>query len=113
MLEFVIKLKNVWDDLIRLEPNLVMFDPNLRKCWVTKMIPGGGIFSHVDYKRDVAKLIQSVPTKVKLLSLALEVETFILTPGPTLTRTNIPHSVKNETGADRYVIQIADMIPSI
>lgn len=112
----VIKLKNVWDDLIRLEPNLVMFDPNLRKCWVTKMIPGGGIFSHVDYKRDVAKLIPIGPNKGEIhYHLHWKWKPFYTYKytGPTLTRTNIPHSVKNETGADRYVIQIADKIPSI
>ena len=28
----VIKLKDVWEDLIKLEPNLTKFDPDLTKC---------------------------------------------------------------------------------
>ena len=47
----------------KLEPNLKKFDPDLTKCWVTKMVPDGGIFSHIDYKRDRAKLIPIGPNK--------------------------------------------------
>ena len=112
----VIKLNSVWEELIRLEPNLIDFDPDLTKCWVTKMAPGGGIFSHRDYKRDTAKLIPIGPNKGEihyhLHWMWKPFYTYKYT-GPTLTRTNIPHSVKNETGDDRYVIQIADKIPNV
>ena len=112
----VIKLNSVWDELIRLEPNLIDFDPDLTKCWVTKMAPGGGIFSHVDYKRDTAKLIPIGPNKGEIhYHLHWKWKPFYTYKytGPTLTRTNVPHSVKNETGEDRYVIQIADKIPNV
>jgi len=112
----VIKLNNVWEDLIKLEPNLKKFDPDLTKCWVTKMAPGGGIFSHVDYKRDIAKLIPIGPNKGEIhYHLHWKWKPFYTYKytGPTLTRTNLPHSVKNETGADRYVIQIADKISNV
>ena len=111
----VIKLNSVWDDLIRLEPNLVKFDPDLTKCWVTKMAPGGGIFSHLDYKRYTAKLIPIGPNKGEIhYHLHWKLKPFYTYKytGPTLTRTNIPHSVRNDTGKDRYVIQIADKIPN-
>ena len=112
----VIKLNSVWEELIRLEPNLIEFDPDLTKCWVTKMAPGGGIFSHRDYKRDTAKLIPIGPNKGEihyhLHWMWKPFYTYKYT-GPTLTRTNVPHSVKNETGDDRYVIQIADKIPDV
>jgi hypothetical protein len=112
----VIKLNTVWNELIILEPNLIEFDPDLTKCWVTKMAPGGGIFSHVDYKRDIAKLIPIGPNKGEIhYHLHWKWKPFYTYKytGPTLTRTNIPHSVKNETGEDRYVIQIADKIPNV
>ena len=112
----VIKLNNVWEELISLEPNLIDFDPDLTKCWVTKMKPGGGIFSHVDYKRDTAKLIPIGPNKGEIhYHLHWKCKPFYTYKytGPTLTRTNVPHSVMNETGADRYVIQIADKIPNV
>ena len=105
----VIKLNTVWEDLIKLEPNLKKFDPDLTKCWVTKMKPGGGIFSHVDYKRDRAKLIPIGPNKGEIhYHLNWRLKPFYTHKylGPTITRTNWPHSVKNETGEDRYVIQI-------
>ena len=111
----VIKLNRMWDDLIRLEPNLVKFDPDLTKCWVTKMAPGGGIFSHLDYKRYTAKLIPIGPNKGEIhYHLHWKWKPFYTYKyiGPTLTRTNIPHSVRNDTGKDRYVIQIADKIPN-
>ena len=112
----VIKLNTVWNELIILEPNLIEFDPDLTKCWVTKMAPGGGIFSHVDYKRDIAKLIPIGPNKGEIhYHLHWKWKPFYTYKytGPTLTRTNLPHSVKNETGADRYVIQIADKISNV
>ena len=111
----VIKLNKLWEELIKLEPNLIKFDPDLTKCWVTKMIPGGGIFSHVDYKRDIAKLIPIGPNKGEIhYHLHWKWKPFYTYKyiGPTLTRTNIPHSVRNDTGKDRYVIQIADKIPN-
>ena len=110
---FAIKLKNVWADLIRLEPNLKKFHPDLTKCWVIKMIRGGGIFPHVDYKRDRAILIPIGPNKGEIhYHLHWKWKPFYTYKykGPTLTRTNWPHSVKNETGDDRYVIQIVHKV---
>lgn len=106
---YVIKLKDLWNDLVRIEPNLKKFDPDLTKCWVTKMIPDGGIFSHIDYKRDRAKLIPIGPNKGEIhYHLNWRSKPFYTYKytGPTITRTNWTHSVKNETGEDRYVIQI-------
>jgi len=106
---FVIKLSELWNDLNKIEPNLKKFDPDLRKCWVTKMIPNGGIFSHIDYKRDRAKLIPIGSNKGEIhyhLNWRLKPFYTHKYTGPTITRTNWPHSVKNETGDDRYVIQI-------
>ena len=73
------------------------------------MVPDGGIFSHVDYKRAKAKLIPIGPNKGEIhYHLHWKWKPFYTHKytGPTITRTNWPHSVKNETGDDRYVIQI-------
>lgn len=111
---FAIKLNTIWEDLVKLEPNLKKFDPDLTKCWATKMKSGGGIFTHIDYKRYTAKLIPIGLNKGEIhYHLHWKWKPFYTYKytGPTLTRTNIPHSVINETGEDRYVIQIADKIP--
>ena len=106
---FALKLKTVWDDLTRLEPNLKKFHPDLTKCWVIRMLKNGGLFTHIDYKRDRALMIPVGPNKGEIhYHMHWKWKPFYTYQykGPTLTRTNVTHSVKNTTGDDRYVIQI-------
>ena len=44
-------LSDYWDLFLSVEPRLSQFNPDLKKSWITKTKPGGGIFPHIDHKR--------------------------------------------------------------
>ena len=78
-------------------------------AWEGWTITRKGNTRHLDFKRDRAKLIPIGPNKGEIhYHLHWKWKPFYTYKytGPTITRTNWPHSVKNETGNDRYVIQI-------
>ena len=101
-------LSDYWDLFRAVSPDIEKFKPNLKKSWITKTIPGGGIFPHIDYKRRSSTLLPLGNNKGVVnyhfhYSLP-SFYTFSYT-GPTRIRTNITHSAKNNSSTNRYVIQ--------
>ena len=101
-------LSNHWENLVEIEPNLTLFNPNLKKSWIAKTIPGGGIFPHIDYNRKISTIIPLGNNKGEIkfhLHYTLPAFYTHTYTGPTTIRTNITHSLLNNSNTDRYALQ--------
>ena len=101
-------LSDYWDLLLALSPNIENFKPNLKKSWITKTVPGGGIFPHIDYKRRSSTLLPLGDNKGVVnyhFHYSLPPFCTIAYTGPTRIRTNVTHSSINKSSSSRYVIQ--------
>ena len=101
-------LSDYWDLFLSVEPRLSQFNPNLKKSWITKTKPGGGIFPHIDHQRKSNLLIPLGKYKGKvnfhLHYTHPPFRTYAYT-GPTIIRTNVTHSAYNTSSEDRYTLQ--------
>ena len=102
-------LSDYWELFKAVSPNIEKFKPNLKKSWITKTIPTGGIFPHIDYKRNSSMLLPLGDNKgsVKYYPHYSFSKCYweYKYKGPTRIRTNITHSAVNNSTTDRYVIQ--------
>jgi hypothetical protein len=101
-------LSDYWPLLLSVEPRLSQFNPNLKKSWIVKMGPGGGIFPHIDYQRNSSTVIPLGDNKGNVgFHLHYSLPSFISFKylGPTIIRTNITHSAYNTSNEDRYTLQ--------
>ena len=101
-------LSDYWDLLLAVEPRLLQLNPNLKKSWITKMEPGGGIFPHIDHERTSSTVIPLGSNKGKVgfhLHYTLPPVISYNYRGPTIIRTNITHSAYNTSNEDRYTLQ--------
>ena len=101
-------LSDYWDLFLSVEPRLSQFNPNLKKSWITKTKPGGGIFPHIDHQRKSNLLIPLGKNKGKVnfhLHYTLPPFRTYEYTGPTIIRTNVTHSAYNTSSEDRYTLQ--------
>ena len=101
-------LSDYWDLLLSVSPDLEKFKPNLKKSWITKTIPNGGIFPHIDYQRRSSTLLPLGKNKGVVnyhFHYSLPPFCTIKYKGPTRIRTNITHSSINKSTEPRFVLQ--------